>query len=818
VRKQRTMRALPAAALVTALVTALLSACAPEDAPIPSLSEKVESPERIDSANDPNRFALDFARSFATLPVAGESLRKPFASNWWPMARGGITQSWLNGQPGPAQKYDQLTAPDRIRDVQLTLAQRNFEDMPVNVGAMPETMRLGPAAEWEHRNHGRYGATDPESWYGHCNGWSSYVLNEDEPIRPVSVRYDAATRRVTECANPSDNGCVRFELGDINALGAELYWSDGARMVGRRCEQEASEFTFDTSGRVNAIECRDGNAGTFHLVLTNMLGRLQRPFIVDLTADRQVWNYPVYRFQVLENQPVALAEALRLVGAPADVTTWTYNTNARSFVRIRVRAWIVEDSIPPTTQPAGSQLDRYTTLEEYEYVLELDASGNIDGGEWTGVSKTRHPDFLWYSFSNSAYPVSSDDLEDRDNTAIRYTTFKEILTLAQMSQPPPPANTLRVEARPNVEIPDNVPAGISSVIDVTETFSVARASVTVEITHPYRGDLRVVLTHGTREHVLHAQAGGSEDDVRLTLDLPVFAADEARGPWTLSVRDLGASDVGRLVRWSLDLTRGTVTPPPPPPPPPATQTFEQRPALAIPDNTPAGIVGRIEVSPQFTTTSVRVGVEITHTYRGDLRVTLVKGDRTIVLHNNTGGSVDHLRQTFDVPTFVGVEAAGAWELRVADTAATDTGTLDRWTIELGGSGGVTPPPPPPPAAPVTREVRVIANLAIPDNTPAGITSVVGFEEAIRIDTLRIEVNIAHTYVGDLTVVLEKDGSTQTLHRAERGSADDIRRTFDTLAFVNTSARGTWTLRVVDGAGQDVGTLESWRLIITGRPL
>jgi len=36
--------------------------------------------------------------------------------------------------------------------------------------------------------------------------------------------------------------------------------------------------------------------------------------------------------------------------------------------------------------------------------------------------------------------------------------------------------------------------------------------------------------------------------------------------------------------------------------------------------------------------------------------------------------------------------------------------------------------------------------------------------------------------------------------------------------VNTSARGTWTLRVVDGAGQDVGTLESWRLIITGRPL
>ena len=259
----------------------------------------------------------------------------------------------------------------------------------------------------------------------------SDAVRQDISLRIVADHLRAVTMLVYDGILPSNEGrgyVLRRLLrratrqGKLFGVG-QPFLHTGVQLVSDLMKATASELP----GRVNAIECRDGNAGTFHLVLTNMLGRLQRPFIVDLTADRQVWNYPVYRFQVLENQPVALAEALRLVGAPADVTTWTYNTNARSFVRIRVRAWIVEDSIPPTTQPAGSQLDRYTTLEEYEYVLELDANGNIDGGEWTGVSKTRHPDFLWYSFSNSAYPVSSDDLEDRDNTAIRYTTFKDCL-------------------------------------------------------------------------------------------------------------------------------------------------------------------------------------------------------------------------------------------------------------------------------------------------------------------------------------------------------------------------------------------------------
>lgn len=770
---------------------------------------KAESPERIDTENDPNRFQLDLSRALSALPATGESIRKPFPSNWWPMSQGGVARRWNGGQPGPAEKYDLLVSPDKIKDVQLTLAQKNYKDEPVNQGAQPETFRIGPAAEWEHRNHGRYGTKEPEGWYGHCNGWSSYVLNEDEPKRPVSVRYDATSRTVTECASAGDAGCVRFEVGDLNALGAELYWNDGARMVGRRCEQAESEFTFDESGRVNAVECRDGNAATMHIVATNMLGRLRRPFVVDLTADRQVWNFPVYKYQIDENREVTVQEALRLVGAPANVTTWTYNTAAVKWVKVKTRLWIVEDSIGPTTQPAGQLLDTYTTIESYDYILELDAQGNIIGGEYTGASKTRHPDFLWYSFSNSAYAASSDDLLDGDNKELRYSVWKQILTLSQRDQTVPVGGPapLIVTASPGLAIPDNNPTGVSSTLEVTDTFAAARVRVKVEITHTYRGDLKVTLDKGGKSAVLHNNAGGNAANLSLDMDLADFAGTDVRGTWRLTVADTASTDTGTLVRWSLELYRpagtgGTGTGGTP-------RSFSATPNLAIPDNNQTGISSTINVAESFELSKVRVTVDIAHTYIGDLVVSLTHGGQTVVLHNNAGGGTDNLRTSFDAA--ITGNATGAWVLSVKDTASTDTGTLASWKLDLTPTGGSTG------GTAVTKEYPVTVNSAIPDNNRTGLVSTVAVNDALRIASVKVEVAIAHPYVGDLTVTLEKDGMVQTLHDKQGGSADDIRRTFDTLAFVNASARGTWTLKVVDGAAQDVGKLERWKLIVNGTP-
>src|SRR5262245_46676738 len=184
-------------------LTAGLIACGPVEIP----EGKSQDPEVIDSRNDPSAFRLSMARRFVDLPTAGESLRKPFPSNWWPMRQGGASRSWYNGEPGPTAKYDQLVYASSIKDVQLTLAKKNWKDEPVNPDAQPENFHVGPATQWELQNHGRYGTTDPESWWGHCNGWSSYVLNEDEPIREVWVHSNNGT--IEECA-PNSTGCVLF--------------------------------------------------------------------------------------------------------------------------------------------------------------------------------------------------------------------------------------------------------------------------------------------------------------------------------------------------------------------------------------------------------------------------------------------------------------------------------------------------------------------------------------------------------------------------------------------------------------------------------
>ncbi len=773
---------------------------------------KTESAERIDEQNDPNRFQLSLSKVYADLPTTGEAGRKPFPSNWWPMKQAGIAREWLNGHASPTMKYDQLVTPDEIKDVELTLAKKDWEDNPVNEDAQPETLNIGPATEWEHKNHGRYGDTDPEHWYGHCNGWASYVLNEDEPIRPVHVKMQGG--QVVECTTDT-TGCIEFTLGDINALGGELYWSDGARMLGRRCEEAESDFEMDESGRVTNVECRDGNAGSMHIVATNMLGRLERPFIVDLNADRQVWNFPVYKFELLENREVDLQEALNLIGAPSGTTTWTYNEDAKRFIKVRMKAWIVEDSIPPTTEVAGPLLSRYTTIETYNYILELDANGTIVGGEWTGSSKTDHPDFLWYSFRHTPYGEWGDDRYDRDNPHIRYSHFKKILTFAQQQ----PASggggddVVTVSANPRKSIPDNNRAGATHTLNVNEAFNVESVRVKVDITHTYRADLVVTLEHGGQTVTLHNQQGGSADDLHINTAVTGFAGASSAGAWTIKVVDTYSQDVGTLDHFGLEI-QGDNGGTPPPPPPAGDHVFEVSPSTAIPDNNRTGISSTQNVSDAFTISSLKVSVNITHTYRGDLKVELVHGGKTKVLHANSGGSADNVVETYTVTDWDGTSARGSWVLRVSDHAGADVGTLNSWKLEMTESGG-TPPPPPPPNT-ETVEFPRTPNAAIPDNSAAGVADSIDIDDAIVISELKVEVDISHTYISDLKVVLKKDGVTQTLHANSGGSADDIQEVYSTSAFNSMNLRGRWTLEIVDSARLDIGKLNSWKITATGR--
>ena len=114
----------------------------------------------------------------------------------------------------------------------------------------------------------------------------------------------------------------------------------------------------------------------------------------------------------------------------------------------------------------------------------------------------------------------------------------------------------------NLAIPDKNAAGISSAIDITATIVVERVDVTVNITHPYIGDLEVTLISptGTTSYLMYRPSlgnltayGSTQNDVHFTFDTVLDWGEVATGKWTLNVRDLQGSDVGTFVDWSIDL-------------------------------------------------------------------------------------------------------------------------------------------------------------------------------------------------------------------------------------------------------------------------
>ncbi|MCU1230854.1 MAG: bacillolysin, partial [Acidobacteria bacterium] len=113
-------------------------------------------------------------------------------------------------------------------------------------------------------------------------------------------------------------------------------------------------------------------------------------------------------------------------------------------------------------------------------------------------------------------------------------------------------------------------------------------------------------------------------------------------------------------------------------------------------------------------------------------------------------------------------------------------------------------------------------IAIPDLDTTGITTTLTIDDARTIESLYVDVDIAHTARGDLQLTLiAPDGTTVALQHASLDRTANLRATFglDTLpadsldVFRGRSARGTWKLVVADVRPRDQGTLRSWGLVI-----
>ncbi|MFG2777074.1 S8 family serine peptidase [Streptomyces prunicolor] len=111
-------------------------------------------------------------------------------------------------------------------------------------------------------------------------------------------------------------------------------------------------------------------------------------------------------------------------------------------------------------------------------------------------------------------------------------------------------------------------------------------------------------------------------------------------------------------------------------------TFSSTAAVAVPDAGSAvessiAVNGRSGNAPS----ALQVGVDITHTFRGDLVLDLVAPDGSTyrLKSASTSDSADDVKATYPVDAS-SESANGTWKLRVQDTAAQDTGTLNSWKL------------------------------------------------------------------------------------------------------------------------------------------
>lgn len=310
--------------------------------------------EAWNRANDPLRLGGRYSRNFASLPLEGsiDKADRPWSDSYWPSIDGGIAARWsgqiergFDTKLATLEDVKKMT-PDQLR------AMSPAEKYDVYMGRFDyptvqrERMRTSP---------------DDAGWEGLCHGWAAASLLYREPAAAVVVSSDGVE--------------VPFGASDIKALliyfQAEIA-NARSNMLGERCNRDSV-----TPEDMGASDCRDTNAGSLQIVLANRLGLQKKGFVIDRTRNFQVWNQPVFAFKSTVEKTQGPSEGAA-IGTVQEVVLATQVSYA---VEIEPR-W---DKVLDTE-------DQNDSAETYHYRLELDASGEIIGGEWLEWNR---PDFLW---------------------------------------------------------------------------------------------------------------------------------------------------------------------------------------------------------------------------------------------------------------------------------------------------------------------------------------------------------------------------------------------------------------------------------------
>lgn len=354
--------------------------------PMTAPAEGVDNPEKLVEPGGLHRNIFEIHGSGLTHATLNPV---PWTDSYWPLANGNT-----------AARYSDGAFPER-KDWQASFnyASSKPASSVIASGDRKAINKLSPAEKydyvmgdsgWTLTNYAwqtgrammeKYG--NVPGWMGICHGWAAAShINSPVPKEPIEVE--------------GVNGPVTFYPQDVKAL-MSMLWANASprvRFTGSRCN--VSRPAKNNYGRVIDKACFDVNPTTLHLGLVNQVGVHKRSLIIDATYDAEVWNHPVaaYRFRYFNPQTWRESTTIEPSRIPLERFKLdkfrefrTPGTHSVIGVVMDV-TYVVEinathvpyDPVPPVK-----------TLR-FMYDLELDAAGNILGGEWY---TNAHPDFVW---------------------------------------------------------------------------------------------------------------------------------------------------------------------------------------------------------------------------------------------------------------------------------------------------------------------------------------------------------------------------------------------------------------------------------------
>ena len=335
------------------------------------------------------------------LPLKGRlsDSRLGWSETYWPSNVGGIAYRWNHPNPQPFKyKLYNLSELKRMSQAQLgQLSPAELYDISQSDYNYTLTRKVlsmySPRDLW---------------WEGICHGWAQAASNYPEPS-PVVITNKEGIK-------------VPFGASDVKGLlamhDAYNYRGGVSSFVGVRCKAngkvpgEGDNRDANTNPPApelaNSPECTDVNAGTFHVILTNAIGVHSKGIVADIDRFNDVWNQPLtsYSSQIVGEEAVGPDHQANGITKRVRVKTkMTYGEELK-FYTPQLAAEGKKNFV--SKKPVTGTVHQEFRHKDYEYILELDASGKIKGGEW--LTETR-PDFMWIigrhkKFINSPIPLS----------------------------------------------------------------------------------------------------------------------------------------------------------------------------------------------------------------------------------------------------------------------------------------------------------------------------------------------------------------------------------------------------------------------------